>query len=120
MQGNAEEVERLLYAGARHDIGDKEGGTPLHKAAMRGLAKVAEVLIKHRADVNARKTVKGKTPLQRASRKGHIEVSKVLIEHGADLNPIDEKGRTPLHTASARGNKDFVQLLLDKDGYLYS
>lgn len=47
-------MELLLKHGARHDLADEEGNTPLHFAAMRGTVEVAKFLISLGANPNAK------------------------------------------------------------------
>lgn len=47
-------LQLLLNAGARTDISDDEGNTPLHFAAIRGSMEVATFLLKLGADPYAR------------------------------------------------------------------
>ncbi len=49
------------------------GWTPLHEACNHGHVKVVSLLLKHRADVNAR-GMDGDTPLHDAAINGHVEV----------------------------------------------
>jgi ankyrin repeat protein len=70
--------------------------TPLHVALNHGRSAVAQVLLKHGADVKARNKI-NETPLHFA---GNEEVARLLLEHGADANALDIKNRTPLHGVS--------------------
>src|SRR5262249_47537911 len=62
---NLEVVNLLLEHGASVKAANKNGDTPLHRAASRCDLEIAETLIKHGADVNARITG-GSTPLKLA------------------------------------------------------
>jgi len=53
-RGDVQEVARLLAAGANPNVKDLDGKTPLHIAAEQCNADIAELLLKHGADPNAR------------------------------------------------------------------
>jgi len=72
-------------------VKDKEGYTPLHTIALLGMDKIAQLLIKQGADVNA-KTNAGETPLDCAEgyfifnivpHKERKSIAKLLRNHGA-------------------------------------
>ena len=90
---------------------DEGGFTPLHWAASSGHKDVAELLLAHGADVNA-KNNNGSTPLHFAAALGHKDVAELLLAHGADVNAKNKGGSTPLHFAAALGHKDVAELLL--------
>jgi ankyrin repeat protein len=89
----------------------------LATAADRGDADIAEVLIAHGANANA-KDKGGNTALHSAAWSGQEDVMKVLLAHGADPDPKCSDGRTPLIDAAGSGasrhGKGCVELLLDR------
>ena len=84
--------------------------TPLHNAAYYGHLKIAELLIKKGAKVNA-KDSDGWTPLHKAAYKGHLEVAKLLIEKGADVNAKNKWGWTPLDLVHKSYHPELYKLL---------
>jgi ankyrin repeat protein len=97
---------------------DKDGDTALHYAGFgyESHKNVAELLVAHRADVNA-KDNNGVTPLLVAAHWGHRDVAELLLAHGADVNAKDTDGNTPLHVAAYysdihSGCKAVMELLL--------
>jgi ankyrin repeat protein len=58
-------------------------------------AEVAELLIAHGAEVDAR-TKSGYTPLIWVAQQGNRDFAERLIVHNADVNAKDSNGRTPL------------------------
>lgn len=78
---------------------------------------IAEMLIDHRADINARDS-DGQTALHWALQHRPLPIAKMLLDRGADVNAVDARGFAPLHTVAelAGGNinsTDLVLLLLD-------
>jgi len=104
-----------------------KGSTPLHHAATEGHPDVAEVLIRHGADVNARISGPGWagfTPLHWAAYNGQKEVVQLLLSNRADVGAQDNDGFTALnyaenqqrlYPADAR-RREVVSLLLDAVG----
>ena len=87
------------------------GETPLHVAALWGHKSVAEYLLMHRADVNAKNNY-GVTPLHEAAGNGHVAVAELLLVNKADVNAGSTNGATPLLIAVENNHKDTVELLL--------
>jgi ankyrin repeat protein len=112
----AASAEALLSHGADPNAKITSGRTALHQAAGQGAIKVIEVLLAHKADINAIDNA-GYTPLYGAISygvgKGGIGVVEVLVKNGAKINvKNDRDGETPFHKAISRGNIDVVQLLI--------
>lgn len=119
-------VGLLLKHGANVNAVDRNGMTPLHLAASRGLPEQAKLLLDAGANIDAR-DMRGFTPLLTAAGRGycwvplstgrgvvsHADVVKVLIEGGADVNCRDPYGCTPLHRACVQDPPEVVRLLLE-------
>ncbi len=89
--------------------------TALHYAVEQRNPKMAEMLLKNGADINARDS-SGNTPLHRAISKGkdNIQTIFLLLQTGADVNAPDKYQYTPLHFATMYRDTPVVQLLLKR------
>lgn len=77
-------VQALVHAGADVNAhGGVTAATPLHMAARRGFADIAQALLNLGANVNARDR-KNETPLQRAINCRRPTVVQLLTQHVAD------------------------------------
>ena len=84
MNGNIDEVQLQLDAGADANEENSIGYSPLHYAAGVGRIDIVELLIEHGANINATDSSnKGATPLDYAHWKGQMEVVEVLKAHNA-------------------------------------
>lgn len=73
---------------------------------------LATLLVRERADVNARNRA-GAAPLTQAVRLGNEPVVNLLLASGADPNVAEAgSGKGPLHVAAGRGQLAIVQALL--------
>jgi ankyrin repeat protein len=79
-------VGMLLDAGADANRANEDGETPIMLAASTGTVKVAEVLVRHGADVNAREQFRNQSALMWASAESHPEMVSFLISKGAAVN----------------------------------
>lgn len=104
-------VRVLLRHGAKADIGDAKGETPLHAVALSGQLDVAPLLLAAGANVNARDGA-GKTPLHLAIQKRHGELVKQVLAQRGDPNVQDADGITPLHEAVWADGADVADALI--------
>ena len=77
---------------------DKDGCTPLHCAAWKGLPETVALLLDLGAHIAARNQNDhyGDTALHAAAHGNHREVVALLLERGADRYASNPAGRTPL------------------------
>jgi ankyrin repeat protein len=103
-------------------------------AAAQAQPAMVRLLVRHRADVNARSLVNdwerqvtveprsqarpsgGFTPLLYAARRGCADCVRELLAGGADVNLADPDGVTPLLLATLNFNFDAARVLLEKGG----
>ena len=95
------------------DVNEKPYGDSvlLFRVSYLGHVDVAQVLLDHGADANARVGT-GAMPLHWASRNGNLKIVQLLLEHGAIVNATDYN-IPPLRLALDSGNLEVVRLLLD-------
>ena len=104
-------VKLLLQHGAKVDVRDDSGTTPLHHSANFGLYGLVRLMLKAKANIDERDGFQ-KTPLMFSAGSSGPKVTKYLIRKGADINAADKEGNTPLHYAARSGNVESVKLLL--------
>ena len=99
------------------DVHSRNGGwTPLMIAAKNGDLDIAQLLIKHNADI-ALKNHAGETALHAAACYGQMQLAELLIEHYGDVhvNELRTDGWTPLMIAAKNADLDVAQLLINHD-----
>jgi ankyrin repeat protein len=117
--GDTKATAELIAMGADVNAKGKTTGprdityTPLLVATLLGYKDVAELLIAHGANINAR-FEDGITPLFVAVIQGRLNVVELLLDKGADVNAAVKDGQTPLDAAYANGHKDIASLLIAK------
>ena len=91
-------------------IGDHDGNSPLHYAALGGQIEVATLLItKYGASVNHPNN-KIETPLHLACAKGHVTFIQIFVkEYKPNINTCDINKYTPLQKAALCGQIEVVQ-----------
>jgi uncharacterized protein len=105
-------ADRLLAAGARVDVANRYGITPLYLACSNGSAPMIEKLLKAGADANSVWT-EGETPLMTVARSGSVDAAKALLDHGAQINAREPvHGQTPLMWAAAESHPDMIRELI--------
>jgi ankyrin repeat protein len=123
LAGEHFQTAKLLHDnGADPNVRGHGERTLLHSAALCGEFEIVQVLLKYKADVNAR-MYDGGIPLHSASegttdRGPNIglslsHIARLLLEHGADVNARRYDHFTPLHTAAYCGTVEVVRVLLE-------
>lgn len=84
--------------------------TALHHACHQGLPEMAEILIKHGAQVNSQEH--RRDSLHFAVFKGSLDTVKVLLAHNVTVTCTDESGATALHQAACVGSLELMELLI--------
>jgi ankyrin repeat protein len=87
--------------------------TVLNMAVSGGDPQIVELLVKHKADVNARDH-NGNTPLLRAMREGNQRIVELLLAHKADVASVNSEGNTAVALAVHANNLLMAELLLSK------
>jgi ankyrin repeat protein len=115
MNGDAEMVDMLVYAGANIRATTRIGAyTPLYLASQRGQAAAINSLVKAGGDVKAG-TINGTTPLMVAAMSGEVDAVRALLDAGADPNAKDSvRGQTPLMYAASANRATAISLLASR------
>jgi ankyrin repeat protein len=106
-------ARRLLDDGASLASRNREGSTPLSRAAKSRHADVIELFLARGASINAR-DLDGSTALFVASEQDSLPIVQLLIAHGSNVNLPGRSGLTAIEAAAYMGNESIVRLLLDK------
>ena len=116
-------ARHLLHIGARVDVCNNSGRTPLSLAAWYGDLEMVQILLDYKADANARGS-DGWAPLhvvpQGSSFFGILQhgprmlgdVAQALLVHDADVNAWLKNGWTPMHVAARYGAVEVIRALL--------
>ena len=108
-----EMVDLLLGAGARADVANDLGITPLSLASVNGNAAIAARLLAKGAKADAASET-GVTPLMQAARSGSVELVRTLLARGADVNASErDRGQTALMWAVSERHPQVVAVLLE-------
>ncbi|KAF2201437.1 ankyrin, partial [Delitschia confertaspora ATCC 74209] len=105
----------LLEFGAKPNIANENGTTPLHFAAEAIDTALCRKLLEYKdVNVNAKEKFTGETPLHAAFQFSFppVELLELLIAKGARVNEEDQEGQTPLWEACAVGNASGAEVLL--------
>jgi ankyrin only family protein len=129
-------ARRLVAAGARVDMRDRNGNTPLHLACQIGDIGCVQALTMALSAVETQQcqlryaafaqtlpqqldllNYDGQAPIHLAAMGGHCDVIRALHWLGTDLNATDGKGgRTALHYTVERGHVGALRCLVSECG----
>eukprot|EP00731_Ephydatia_muelleri_P013268 Em0007g578a len=93
-----EVIATLIISGAKPDLQDKHGWTPLYYKSVDKDADLVRTMLSLQADPNV-KDETGCTALKFCSEKGATEVLNIMLSFGANPDIQDNNGRTALHEA---------------------
>jgi ankyrin repeat protein len=91
----------------------KLGETALHTAASLGDADMLQLLLEHKADLNATDKA-GFTPLLNAVERGHMAIVEILVQQGANLNARAREDRCAFALAAGSTNHLLLEWLAEK------
>jgi ankyrin repeat protein len=108
MYGNPESLKFLLANGAKTNISDAEGNTPLHIAAFYRNSENLETILEANPDLDTINS-EGNTPLLLSVRQPDNEKTvALLLQAGADVNIADPAGRNALLVCVDSSQKEYV------------
>lgn len=112
--GTMDKVKEGLDQGMPLDNQDDVFGTALHETVCFNRFEVAELLLQHKAEVNAHTFQKnGETVLMAASRKGLLTFVDLFVRSGAKVNQVGPGQVCALHLALENGHQDVAKFLLE-------
>lgn len=121
---DVEYLDLLLTYGADPDSRDRQGLTPLMRAARIPQAMESILcLLKHGANVNAMTDERHdyRTVLHYAVLSGNRDIVSLLLKQGARVNfPFEYQKPTPLDLAILRGDPNLVKLFLEAGKWIRS
>jgi ankyrin repeat protein len=106
--GDLKDVEAFIAKGAGLEARDNENMTALMRAAEKGYADIARILIDAGADMSAQDKF-GCTAFFRAADKNHVDVVKMLIAKGA---AADSTFEDVFVSSVFKGNTEMVKTLI--------
>ena len=116
-RGDFYEAEKALAEKPDINAKDDFKNSPLEWAVREDNYYIAELLLKHGADVNVKDywcgEVSNRTPLCTAVEKNYYRIAELLLQHGANTEVHDGYDRTPLGHAVWNKNYEMAKLLLE-------
>jgi len=113
MYGEYESVKMMIEEDA--DVVEELTGTelsPLHIAIKARHLKIAQLLLDHKADINAQDK-NGISALLLAVKSKRMRLVRFLVKRQANLDIKNSSGITPLHQAAYSGNLEIVKYLIE-------
>ncbi|MBT4963542.1 MAG: ankyrin repeat domain-containing protein [Francisellaceae bacterium] len=106
-------LTQLLNNGAQPNFSLPDGRTAIHFAVENSKPKAIEILAKHNANVNIKKSLSGDTLLHTASEVGCLSCLKVLVKLNVDENTLNFAGETPKVMAERMNSKEAIHFWKD-------
>ena len=103
-------IAKLATAGAKVNVANHKGNTPLHLAATLGLSMSVGRLVELGANTN-KKNRDGDTPLHFAALGAHAKNIEQLAVLGANIDAKNNDSKTPLQLAALKGHTKTVKTL---------
>jgi ankyrin repeat protein len=116
-KGNVEIIEYLLNKGAKMDVQDSHGATPLFFAASSGQqnAKVYDIFLARGIDLKKSLNADGANVLLLGiAGDKDLTLTNYFISRGLDINGTDAAGNNAFSYAARSGNIDLLKVLLQK------
>jgi len=122
---STEAARERAIKGPTFESAEVNGRSPLHFAAIEGVAaaEFLALLDKARADARAAGDTRGLvlekqdkygySPLFYAATEGHADLARAMLTAGAEARARDKWLETPLHKAASRGHTGVVRVLLE-------
>jgi hypothetical protein len=102
MLGDAAKVKELLEQGASPEARNPQNDrTALYLAAEKGALPIVELLLVHRANVQAREKERGETPVGAAARNRHANVVRALLARNAGPDAVPTAALNAVYQDSA-------------------
>lgn len=112
-------IKRAINEGAYINVRDKEGFTPLNRAAKLSYYHLVYYFAELGADVNIPNNDKI-TPLHYGVEYNNVKIVKLLLAKGANIDARDGIQECPLHWAGWTGNYESAKLLLNAGANPYA
>ena len=109
----------LLVSGVNPDVRQAlDQSAPLHNASILKTTALVELLVAHKADVNATDQ-NGRSPIFRALELQRMDIARILFAAGADLNHVDTlHGWTPLNLTVYEEKLTATKWLIDNGAHV--
>lgn len=115
-RGNLELVEYLISKGAKVNVEDSHGYTPLTFAAVAGQSntKIYDALIKAGADIKQTNHDGANVLLLAISSDKELSLTNYFVSKGLSLQSTDAAGNTAFNYAARSGNIELMKTLVQK------
>ena len=101
----------LIENGAKINVLDIDGGSPLSEAIVNNYLNLVKMLIKYGASLELKNSKTGQTPLLLAVSR-EFKISKLLIEAGANIKALDTLGDNVLIGAVLNSDQKSIRYLI--------